>query len=1039
MSIYRFSRLYHLYTKRKDILIRSSIRVCFFFFLTGISSITYAQTVGGVNSSDDFDGDGIINSIDLDDDNDGVLDSHESICAASLMNKTGITVTSPVTWTYYNGATSLQGLVDGLDGMNFSASTAATFTNQTILEFDLPVATILTEIELGNYPSQTALLPGGTYKMQGWNGTQWDDIGVQQVIATSTPINATVTNNSIKFYMENNFLAYTKYRIYGISASGSQSANELYFTQSECTDIDTDGDGKPNRLDLDSDGDGCADAVEANSSKTATSTTVCPTGTDANRNGLNDNYELSNLSGSYNYTSKYSDYALNNFINLCTDTDLDGSPDFIDIDDDNDGILDINEITFCNTITTPTAATGTANWSGSPPSLTIDNSGMSSTGLSAVTAGSSLLADSYFMSEPYTKGFLEYTLPANTSLGGVVLWAPDANNYGGGDGPVKDFRVEVIYNNVVTYTSQTFTTAQPIGDGANRGAQVFYLGKTFANPQKVRLNILSGWYDINNNSSIQVGTETIPMGTINVAYNMTLSEFKVICGPVDLDTDGDGKPNRLDLDSDGDGCADAIEAGTAPIGTIAATATSFLNPATTGVNGFANSLETNSESGIYKGTYSYDYAVNASFSTCLDADGDGIINTIDLDDDNDGILDAIESPTCFYTAIELGKPIAVSSDLAAYSTYVITNSIDNSPSSLSAFAASVNWVNKEIFNFTAVDFIGITGISFDLVNWSLSASASMTFKLQGSSNNSTWTDLSPAVSSIATTGTFTISNTLARTSKFKYYRILGVAGTSNYGGVYNATFNLATNTIPSGSPKATCSNDTDVDGIVNHLDLDSDGDGCADAIEAGTAPRGTTANSATSFLNPTTTGANGFANSLETATDSGIYTGTYTYQFALFSSTNVCLDTDGDGVADLVDLDDDNDGVLDASELSCSAVAINTACLAAPQNFGIITHCSGWDGFDYDPSPSVTVVTNFDYMGLSNGFPYFDLQGSSASSATSVLVGKMYKNYSTVPGMTYTFSINLISAFVDVEGMKHYLKGVDATTGLELGATSLNG
>jgi hypothetical protein len=597
----------------------------------------------------------------------------------------------------------------------------------------------------------------------------------------------------------------------------------------------------------------------------------------------------------------------------------------------------------------------------------------------------------------------------------------------------------VIYNNVVTYTSQTFTTAQPIGDAANPGAQVFYLGKTFANPQKVRLNILSGWYDINNNSSIQVGTETIPMGTINVAYNMTLSEFKVICGPVDLDTDGDGKPNRLDLDSDGDGCADAIEAGTAPIGTIAATATSFLNPATTGVNGFANSLETNSESGIYKGTYSYDYAVNASFSTCLDADGDGIINTIDLDDDNDGILDAIESPTCFYTAIELGKPIAVSSDLAAYSTYVITNSIDNSPSSLSAFAASVNWVNKEIFNFTAVDFIGITGISFDLVNWSLSASASMTFKLQGSSNNSTWTDLSPAVSSIATTGTFTISNTLARTSKFKYYRIVGVAGTSNYGGVYNATFNLATNTIPSGSPKATCSNDTDVDGIVNHLDLDSDGDGCADAIEAGTAPRGTTANSATSFFNPTTTGANGFANSLETATDSGIYTGTYTYQFALFSSTNVCLDTDGDGVADLVDLDDDNDGVLDASELSCNAVAINTACLAAPQNFGIITHCSGWDGFDYNPSPSVTVVTNFDYMGLSNGFPYFDLQGSSASSATSVLVGKMYKNYSTVPGMTYTFSINLISAFVDVEGMKHYLKGVDATTGLELGATSLNG
>jgi hypothetical protein len=309
-----------------------------------------------------------------------------------------------------------------------------------------------------------------------------------------------------------------------------------------------------------------------------------------------------------------------------------------------------------------------------------------------------------------------------------------------------------------------------------------------------------------------------------------------------------------------------------------------------------------------------------------DFDGDGIINSIDLDDDNDGVLDAVESPTCFYSALELGKPIAVSSELAPHATYVIANSIDNSASTFSGFAPSVNWVNKEIFKFTAVDIIGITGISFDLVNWSLSASAAMTFKLQGSSNNSTWTDLSPAVSSIATTGTFTISNTSATTSKFKYYRILGVAGTSNYGGVYDARFNLATNTIPSGSPKASCSNDTDGDNILNHLDLDSDGDGCADAIEAGTAPRGTTANTATSFLNPTTTGANGFANSLETATENGIYTGTYTYQFALLNSIATCKDSDGDGVLDILDLDDDNDGIIDTVE-SCKVTTATSIAL----------------------------------------------------------------------------------------------------------------
>jgi hypothetical protein len=174
--------------------------------------------------------------------------------------------------------------------------------------------------------------------MQGWNGTQWNDIvGGQQVIANTTPINA--TNNSIKFYMENNLLAYTKYRIFGISVSGSQSANELYFTRKICTDIDTDGDGISNRLDLDSDGDGCADTIEAKSSTTATSTSVYPIGTDSNSNGLLNNYE-GTVYGTLNYTSKYSDYATNNFINMCTDTDGDGVPDFIDLDDDNDGVLD---------------------------------------------------------------------------------------------------------------------------------------------------------------------------------------------------------------------------------------------------------------------------------------------------------------------------------------------------------------------------------------------------------------------------------------------------------------------------------------------------------------------------------------------------------------------------------------------------------------------------------------------------------------------------------------------------------------------------
>ncbi|KAI9550004.1 hypothetical protein GHT06_003269 [Daphnia sinensis] len=47
-----------------------------------------------------------------------------------------------------------------------------------------------------------------------------------------------------------------------------------------------------------------------------------------------------------------------------------------------------------------------------------------------------------------------------------------------------------------------------------------------------------------------------------------------------------------------------------------------------------------------------DYTNNTSSSTftCLDTDGDGIIDMIDIDDDNDGIIDTEESPECFFSA-----------------------------------------------------------------------------------------------------------------------------------------------------------------------------------------------------------------------------------------------------------------------------------------------------------------------------------------------------------------------------------------------------
>jgi hypothetical protein len=379
-------------------------------------------------------------------------------------------------------------------------------------------------------------------------------------------------------------------------------------------------------------------------------------------------------------------------------------------------------------------------------------------------------------------------------------------------------------------------------------------------------------------------------------------------------TDGDLIPNHLDLDSDGDGCSDALEAGTTTNTTadykFTGTGTDF------GANGFFNALErTAAESNVYASVYTYDYANDATFKACTDTDSDGVTDIIDIDDDNDGVLDAIESPTCFYTLDELIAPAAVSSELTQYTTsYVIGNSIDGVATSSSSFTPNQDWVGKEIFKFTAKSYIAISGMSFDLVNWALSSANTSTFKLQGSGDNLTWTDLSAATFSSATTGTFTISNTLATAPKFKYFRILGVAGSGSYGGVSEARFNLAASTSSSANPKPTCSTGiTDGDLIPNHLDLDSDGDGCSDAFEAGT-----TTDPAANYKFPGTAtdfGANGFLNTLErTAAESNLYTGVYTYYYANNAVFNACADTDTDGVKDIIDVDDDNDGILDAVE-----------------------------------------------------------------------------------------------------------------------------
>jgi len=86
--------------------------------------------------------------------------------------------------------------------------------------------------------------------------------------------------------------------------------------------------------------------------------------------------------------------------------------------------------------------------------------------------------------------------------------------------------------------------------------------------------------------------------------------------------------------------------------------------------------------------------------------------------------------------------------------------------------------------------------------------------------------------------------------------------------------------------------DTDNDNTPNHLDVDSDGDGIADLVEAGS----------------TDLNNDGRVDSITDENLNGLDD-----RYEIFSANNV-LDTDADGVPNYLDLDADNDGIPDVAE-----------------------------------------------------------------------------------------------------------------------------
>lgn len=677
------------------------------------------------------------------------------------------------------------------------------------------------------------------------------------------------------------------------------------------------------------------------------------------------------------------------------DFDGDGIINSLDIDDDNDGVLDSQEGTVVSCSTTYYSAYG-----GNVATII---------GASGIDIGNP--TTQYDWSGGFANGGTglagTYDLVTTTGFNENSTWSTINENAGNGVRYNLSGSFSAV-NKFLLWNDHNFSSGQ--NDGIHTFSIKIYDGSgnllgtegvfTAANSNAMQtFNFSTTYYN--------VSAFEIIIGTAYTRAPIQFSEVAItgsglVCDSlfISRDTDNDGIPDNFDLDSDGDGCSDALEAGA-----TTNTTSNYQFPTTNvGINGLYNNLETTADSGVINYTSTYDeYALFKFLNACADTDGDGINDLADIDDDNDGIVDAVESPNCFYAKAEATNITSITSEFTQYSTYVIENSYDGDITTKSAFATGQAMTGKVLYEITPENPVAISAVNFYMANWYISNGGAA--KLQGW-DGTAWVDLSATYTFLNNTNDFSISNTLQPNTRYSKYRIYGLSGTGYYAGVNEITLS-ADNYVASAYPKTSCTDDFDGDGIQNHLDLDSDGDGCPDLVEANVSPLtdritpSTINNDGGSYgitnptnaqLNPTATDVNGDGlNDSVDADTNGItdYASTY-YIYALNASLSLCVDTDGDGVNDLFDMDDDNDGILDAIE--------SPSCYYTAAEASVISEVS-------------TLLTNDDGTGVNLPFMH-DGATTSVTASNNVITAGQPIVGAIIYMVKYPVSVNLTSLSV---------------------------
>ena len=625
---------------------------------------------------------------------------------------------------------------------------------------------------------------------------------------------------------------------------------------------DADGDGIVNDLDRDSDGDGCPDANEAGIPGIAVGNmTVNMDSTLAGGVNANGIPVVADTDGDGTVDYTISDNYLNASIDACTDTDGDFVVDVLDLDDDNDGIPDLTE---CITYTIYTYNNFSATRANALDYEVVGSTTTTGTldertnylNRPNITFVGRIWGRLATQVKPDANGNIRVTFDANRTIGGVLAYV-DAVLFVSSDGTMLIYDREAngaFYNEVGPWERTTTGNPGPLNGEARLIREAAYGG------------VDPGTY---------TATYTIPVGT--------------------CDTDGDGIADDLDRDSDGDGCPDANEAGIP--GVLVGNMTVNMDSTLAGevnANGIPVIADTDGD-GVIDYTPSENYKDADVDAACADNDMDGIGDISDLDDDNDGIPDSIECPL--------------------YSVYFSHNASDRYTNNLQGTVVGASTTDVTVNQRSAQWDRNYLGTDYKLLaeNVEPAADGSITVSFDPTGATGLFAIFDAVFIDDGTTVVRIDNNEPG-------YREFGSSwsGETRVGAVNGNTRFIREADYNGRSVSYTFSNvvddcDVDGDGITNSLDLDSDGDGCPDANEAGIP--GIAVGNMTVNMDSTLAGevnANGIPVVADTDGDGMVdYTVSDNY---LNASIEACTDSDGDSVVDALDLDDDNDGIPDTIE-----------------------------------------------------------------------------------------------------------------------------